>query len=131
RRLIRQLSGPNGSVHSIDVLPNTNIVVTGSDDSRVRLWNLVTGQRLQVLNGHSGPITSVSFVGLPGPAFKPIQTTCIGRADEPDPAVGMTIYAMSGSATLTVQNVATRLQPGWTVVIPACYTPDGPVAFGT
>ena len=38
------------------------LVVAGSEDSfEVYLWSLQTGQVLDVLSGHEGPVTAVAF----------------------------------------------------------------------
>lgn len=44
--------------------PNGEIVCAGSfDPYEIYCWNLQTGNMLQVLTGHKGPISCISFVG--------------------------------------------------------------------
>jgi WD40 repeat protein/GTPase SAR1 family protein len=53
---------------SQDALDNQNlsggisdILASGSDDSTVKIWDIVTGQCLSTLQGHSNRVTSISF----------------------------------------------------------------------
>jgi len=36
-------------------------LASASWDEAVRLWNLVTGEELQKLEGHTGPVNTVAF----------------------------------------------------------------------
>jgi WD40 repeat protein len=48
-------------VNSVAFSPDDKQVVSGSQDSTVRLWDATTGAALQTLQGHSGPVSSVAF----------------------------------------------------------------------
>jgi COMPASS component SWD3 len=41
--------------------PSSNLIVSGSYDETVRIWDLKTGHCLRVLPAHSEPITAVHF----------------------------------------------------------------------
>ena len=48
---------------SVSFSPNTNgtKVASGSDDNTVKLWDVMSGECLQTLEGHSHRVNSVSF----------------------------------------------------------------------
>jgi WD40 repeat protein len=48
-------------VNSVVFSPDGSHVVSGSDDSTVRFWNLVTGEGEAELKGHLGYVNSVVF----------------------------------------------------------------------
>lgn len=49
------------SVYVAEASPDGRYLVTASADRKSRLWDVETGKELRVLDGHSGPITSVVF----------------------------------------------------------------------
>ncbi|MCG6190964.1 nSTAND1 domain-containing NTPase [Maribellus maritimus] len=40
---------------------NGEMIVTGSVDHSVKIWNAEDGELIKILNGHNGPVTSVAF----------------------------------------------------------------------
>lgn len=59
-REIRQIKAPN-YIWSIDFSSDDETIVIGSDDNKIRLWNLSTGKEKSVLSGHNELIKSVAF----------------------------------------------------------------------
>jgi small GTP-binding protein len=55
------LSDTSNAIHSLDWKPASTILAAGSRDGTVRLWDIDTGQCVSAFEGHTGPITSVSF----------------------------------------------------------------------
>lgn len=56
------LRGHTRRVLSVSFSPNGTRIVTGSEDTTVRLWDAVTGQPIgQPWQGHTGPVNSVAF----------------------------------------------------------------------
>lgn len=53
--------GPLGLGQSVAFSPDGKLVVLGSHDNTVRVWDVVTGAELQTLKGHLGPVWSVAF----------------------------------------------------------------------
>ena len=53
--------GPFELGQSVAFSPDGKLVVSGSWDKTVRLWDTVTGAALQTLEGHSGWVKSVAF----------------------------------------------------------------------
>jgi COMPASS component SWD3 len=54
-------SGHTAHVFSLDLSPAGNVLVTGSVDETVRLWDVRRGTCMNVLPAHSDPVTSVRF----------------------------------------------------------------------
>uniref|UniRef100_A0A1I8GS39 WD_REPEATS_REGION domain-containing protein n=1 Tax=Macrostomum lignano TaxID=282301 RepID=A0A1I8GS39_9PLAT len=59
--MCRQLLGHSGSVYSVSIAPNKQLLVSGSSDTTVRLWSLQLWSCLVVLRGHHEPVWSVRF----------------------------------------------------------------------
>lgn len=54
-----QIVGHAGSVTSIAILPNSNQVVTGSEDGTVRFWDHFAGNQTRVV-AHGGPVRGIA-----------------------------------------------------------------------
>ena len=57
--LLKTMPGHQHRVHSLQL--KNNLVVSGSDDKTVKIWDIETGQCLSKLEGHNHWITSVRF----------------------------------------------------------------------
>lgn len=53
--------GHRKSVTSLVVTPDGKIIVSGSKDNTIKLWNIETGECLKTLKGHSGYIHSLAI----------------------------------------------------------------------
>jgi WD40 repeat protein len=53
------LTGHSNSVNSVAISPDGQILVSGSDDNTIKIWQLSTGQELRTLTGHSDSVNSV------------------------------------------------------------------------
>ena len=55
------LTGHSNSVNSVAISPDGQILVSGSDDKTITIWDLSTGQELRTLTGHSESVNSVAI----------------------------------------------------------------------
>ena len=55
------LTGPMEGIKSIDFSPDGKIIVSGSKDGTVRLWDTTTGKHLRTLREHLWDVNSVCF----------------------------------------------------------------------
>jgi serine/threonine protein kinase len=51
----------SGRVSAVACSPNGTVVLTGSQDKTVRLWNAATGESIGPLLAHQGPVKAVAF----------------------------------------------------------------------
>jgi WD40 repeat protein len=49
------------SVYAVGFSPDGQVLATGEEDGRVRLWNAINGKKLLTLQSHSSSVTSVSW----------------------------------------------------------------------
>jgi WD40 repeat protein/GTPase SAR1 family protein len=59
--LERKLTGHEGWVHSVAVSPDGTWAASGSDDKKVRIWDLETGTCRATLQGHMSEVNSVAI----------------------------------------------------------------------
>ena len=60
--LIRELEGSGvGAINCIDISPDCQYFVTGSNDSIVKLWHYDTGEITHIGLGHAAIITGIKF----------------------------------------------------------------------
>ena len=62
---LRSLEGHTGWVRAVAVSPDGRLIVSGSDDRTVKVWDLENGHLLGSLEGHTGQVTAVA-VSLDG-----------------------------------------------------------------
>ena len=58
---IHEMLGHSGDVNSVSFDGTGSRIVSGSEDTTVRVWDVATGACVQTLEGHSGDVNSVSF----------------------------------------------------------------------
>ena len=58
---MRTLKGHNQPVRSVAFSPNGRLIVSGSDDRSVMLWDAASGALVRTLKGHSEGVGSVAF----------------------------------------------------------------------
>ncbi len=56
------LQGHTNGVASISLCPDERLIVSGSSDHTVRVWEVATGQQVRVLEGHTGTVRSVAWL---------------------------------------------------------------------
>jgi len=60
-RLQRTLTGHTGSVNSVVISPDGQILISGSADKMIKMWELSTGKETCTLTGHTGSICTVAI----------------------------------------------------------------------
>jgi WD40 repeat protein len=58
---IRKLRGFYGIVSAISVSPDGKMLASGSDDMKIRIWNIQDGKLIRTLDRHEGPIYGLAF----------------------------------------------------------------------
>ncbi len=58
---MKTLKGHTHYVFCVNYNPQSNLIVSGSFDESVRIWEVKTGKCLKVLPAHSEPVTAVHF----------------------------------------------------------------------
>jgi len=107
--LLRTLTGHSGDVSTIDVTTDGRLVVSGSEDFTLKVWDLITGELRHTLTGHTDKITGVAVT-----------------------ADGSIAVSGSGDGTLKVWDLATGevIQSFNDPMITAVdVTPDGQIAL--
>ncbi|MEP4195691.1 MAG: AAA family ATPase [Aliishimia sp.] len=56
-----KILGQGSIVNSVAFSPDGRRIVSGSDDNTLRIWDVQSGEELQVLRGHESYVTSVAF----------------------------------------------------------------------
>ncbi len=56
-----RLAGHDGPVRSVGFSPNGKLVLSGSEDNSIRLWDVAAGEEIKALRGHGGIVRSCTF----------------------------------------------------------------------
>lgn len=59
--VFKTLTGHSDVVESVAISPNGQILVSGSSDGTIKVWNLVTGLEIFTIKGHRDNVTSVAI----------------------------------------------------------------------
>jgi WD40 repeat protein len=57
---IRVLEGSHSTVENLTITADGELIVSGSVDSKVRVWETATGKCLSILEGHTGTVTGIA-----------------------------------------------------------------------
>ncbi len=55
------LSGHDGPVRAVAFSPNGQLVISGSEDNTIRVWDVATGEGVKALRGHGSPVRACAF----------------------------------------------------------------------
>lgn len=61
-RCVRTLRGHTSFVFCVNFNAQSNLLVSGSFDSTIRMWDVVTGRCLRCIKAHDAPVTALHFV---------------------------------------------------------------------
>ncbi|HEX3998170.1 MAG TPA: protein kinase [Pirellulales bacterium] len=57
----RALEGHSGPVHTVSFSANGKLIVSGSNDNSLKLWDFASGKLIKTLRGHGGWVDSAAF----------------------------------------------------------------------
>ena len=57
---LRSLEGHTQSVRAVAVTPDGRLIVSGSDDNTIKVWDMKSGHLLHSLEGHKNRVTGVA-----------------------------------------------------------------------
>jgi WD40 repeat protein len=80
-RCRKKLLGATNLVWSIAFSRDGQSIASGSEDQKIRLWNLETGECFQTLEGHNRRIWSVAYSPFTEPS-KPLANLLVSRSDD-------------------------------------------------
>ncbi|HHP7245454.1 MAG TPA: protein kinase domain-containing protein [Elainellaceae cyanobacterium] len=58
--VVQTLSGHTGLINALVAAPDRETLISGSEDTTIKLWNLRTGEEVRTLTGHGGPIQALA-----------------------------------------------------------------------
>jgi WD40 repeat protein len=61
RKMVSTLNGHSALVTSVSWNPDGKLIVSGSRDAALKIWEVATGQALNTIEGHCGPVYTVSW----------------------------------------------------------------------
>jgi COMPASS component SWD3 len=61
-RCVRTLRGHSSYVFCVNFNAQSNLLVSGSFDCTIRMWDVVTGRSLRCIKAHDAPVTALHFV---------------------------------------------------------------------
>lgn len=95
-KCLHTLDGPSESVDWLKWHPRGDVVVAGSSDFTVWMWNAQTGNFMMTFSGHAGPVSCGAFT----PDGKSV-VTCGGEGDATlrvwDPKCGQAVVCVEGA----------------------------------
>ncbi|MEM7028165.1 MAG: BTAD domain-containing putative transcriptional regulator [Chloroflexota bacterium] len=103
----RSFIGHTHRVSSVSFSPDSTLLVSGSLDRSVRLWDVVTGEQIALLGHHSQYVNDVVFspdgqyvasVGKEGAllVWRVKDGSCVHTIQAPGPYEGLNIYGVTG-----------------------------------
>ena len=54
-------NGHSGSVTCLSIANDDKLLVSGSDDCTIRVWDMISQQEIQQFQGHSGPLSAIAI----------------------------------------------------------------------
>ena len=103
--LVRTLVGHTSSVRGLVVTPDGRLVISGSDDGALKVWELESGCELPPLTGHASPVNSVAVT--PNGAFV-VSASEDGTLEVWEISSGRHVRSFAGHADLVRAVAVTR-----------------------
>lgn len=60
-QVVQTFEGHQAAVRAVAFTPNGNQLLSGSDDTQIILWDIVTGEQIRTFDGHTDAVWSISF----------------------------------------------------------------------
>ncbi|KAK3943402.1 WD40 repeat-like protein [Diplogelasinospora grovesii] len=120
---LQTLSHPS-MVRAIAFSPDGRLIVSGSDDSTVRVWDAATGAERRVLKGHSRGVLRGHWRGVTAVAFSP-DGRLIVSAGSDDSTVRVWDAATGAERRVLKGHSRGVLRGHWRGVTAVAFSPDG------
>ncbi|MBE0645951.1 MAG: choice-of-anchor D domain-containing protein [Bacteroidetes bacterium] len=105
---LRQLTGHTGAVRSLDISNDGFVIVSGSEDRSVRMWNAISWQEMRALNGHGGAVRSVQLSNAAGRVLSGSSDNSVRIWDGRNGSLLYTLTGHSGNVNGAVFDRRTR-----------------------
>ncbi|ETN98998.1 WD-40 repeat protein, partial [Reticulomyxa filosa] len=60
-KLLRILQGHNGVIRCVKFSPDNNKIVSSSDDTLIKIWDIELGKSIQTFKGHNDYVRAAEF----------------------------------------------------------------------
>jgi tetratricopeptide (TPR) repeat protein/tRNA A-37 threonylcarbamoyl transferase component Bud32 len=126
-RPLRTIQGHTDSVLAVAFSPDGAFLASGGDDRTICLWDVASGELLQILGGHKGPVYSVALTRFEGRASAETESTggVLLASASKDRTVRLWLLGLSSAGGVTSGEILHVLEGHESFVRSVAFSPDG------